>query len=409
MTVAAPQTPVATWPWLLGRTPGGAWRHAPFLAPTPGQGQDPQQEPRVEVIHRLIAYPQAPFDQVIQALAAAERAEREVRWVCFREPGTLPARPYWVCFVSATPSGRRFHVGLELFDRERLGLWFFSGYQSDKVPPELVTPFPSRPDLLLPRLELDGGPPRVPVGEWITAAWEDRLAFAGADGAVAPRGTGAYSRHTDQSHALQASILAIEPDSQTLHPLLGLRASRVRLMVFPPGGEPQLHPLARLRATIGRDPRSDVVVDHPSVSKEHARLDWTAQGPALTDLSSKNGTGVGGTRLVPEKPRPIPGEAEVLIGAVPALLFSDAERPEGAPHPHLARLDGLVQRGKLTPEARQAAEGEAAQHGVGPAEVALLRGWIKRDDWTIPAGGGGCAGLLLLGAAALALAGCALG
>ena len=402
-----PQAPVAPWAWLLGRAPSGAWRHAPFLAPTPGQGQDPHKEPRVEVIQRLIAYPQPPFEAVIQALAAAERPEREVRWVCFREPGTLPARPYWVCFVSSVPDGRRFHVGLELFDRDRLGLWFFSGYQADLVPRELVTPFPSRPELLLPRVELDAGPWRVPVWEWVRAAWEDRLGFAGGDAAVAPRGTGSYERHTDQSRALQASILAIEPDSQTLHPLLGLRASKARLMVFPPKGQPQLHPLARLHARVGRDPRCDVVIDHPSVSKEHARLDWTPQGPAVTDLGSKNGTLVGGAKLPADKARALDGDTELLLGAVPALLFLDPDqRPD--PHPHLARLDALVQRGKLTPEARQAAEGEAREHGVSPGEVALLRGWVQREDWTGKTGGGsGCASALLL-AATLALAGCAL-
>ncbi len=51
----------AAWTWLLGTTaagsrgataapafpPGGAFRHAPFRASDPGQGQDPALEPRV--------------------------------------------------------------------------------------------------------------------------------------------------------------------------------------------------------------------------------------------------------------------------------------------------------------------------------------------------------------------------
>lgn len=395
------------WTWLLGRSPSGAWRHAPFLAPEPGQGQDPAQEPRVEVMRRLIAYPEPAFSAVVRAVARSERPEREARWVCFRDPGQVPTRPYWLCFVSSVPGGRRFHLGLELFDRERLGLWFFSGYQADQVPRELVAPFPGRPELMLPRVELDSGPERFPVAAWVQAAWEDRLGFA-RDALVAPRGTGAFERHTDQSNAIQASVLAIEPDSDTLHPLLGLRSSRARLTVFLPGAEPAIYPLSRLSTKVGRDPRCDVVVDHPSVSKEHARLEWTPAGAAIRDLSSKNGTTVAGARLLPESPRPLAGEVRLLLGQVPALLVVDtAPPPEGTPHPHAQRLELLGRQGKLAPEACQAAEAEAKEHGVTPGEVALLRGWIALDDWLKPAGGG-CAGLLLL-AATLTLAGCALG
>lgn len=398
------------WTWLLSRAPSGAWRHAPFLAPEPGQGQDPASEPRVEVVRRLIAYPETAFAAVVHAVAAAERPEREARWVCFREPGNLPARPYWLCFVSVVPGGRRFHLGLELFDRERLGLWFFSGYDPAQVPKSLVTPFPSRPELLLPRLELGAGAPEVPLEQWIGAAWEDRLGFAHKESLMAPRPS-STTGSADQSHIIQASILAMELDAETRHPLLGLRASRARLLVFPPGAEPSIHAMARLSLVVGRDPRCDLVVDHRSVSKEHARIDWTREGAfAVTDLQSKNGTTIGGTRLVPGYPRPLPapGEVPILLGEVPALLVIDPPAPsDGAPHPHAARLDALVKRGKLAPEARQAAEGEAESHGVGPGEVALLRKWVTLEEWQATGAGAGCLGLVLA-AGALLLAGCAL-
>lgn len=398
------------WTWLTGRAPSGAWRHAPFLAPEPGQGQDPAQEPRVEVLRRLIAYPDQAFAAVVAAVGAADRPEREARWVCFREPGTLPARPYWLCFVSAVPGGRRFHIGLELFDREKLGLWFFSGYLPEQVPKSLVTPFPSRPELLLPRLELGAGAPEVPLEQWIAAAWEDRLGFARKESLMAPRPQSS-SGSADQSHILQASILAMELEGETRHPLLGLRASRARLLVFPPGVDPAIHSMSRLSLVAGRDPRCDVVIDHRSVSKEHARIDWTREGSfTVTDLDSKNGTTIGGTRLVPNYPRQLPGPGEVplLLGEVPALLVIDPPAPtEGEAHPHAARLDALVKRGKLAPEAREAAAGEAEAHGVSPGEVALLRKWVELDEWQATGAGAGCLGLVLL-ASTLLLAGCAL-
>jgi len=100
------------WTWLLGRTRSGLWRHVPYQAAELGQGQDPAQEPRVEVLRRLIAYPPHTFAAVIGAASRLDEAHLPVRWLCYREPGTSPARPYWLAFVSSRPGGRRFHYGM---------------------------------------------------------------------------------------------------------------------------------------------------------------------------------------------------------------------------------------------------------------------------------------------------------
>ncbi len=54
------------------------------------------------------------------------------------------------------------------------------------------------------------------------------------------------------------------------------------------------------RLNIGRHPDNDLVIDDGSVSRFHARLDWSdpAPAPALLDLGSLNGTFVGGARVV---------------------------------------------------------------------------------------------------------------
>ncbi|HYH64048.1 MAG TPA: FHA domain-containing protein [Urbifossiella sp.] len=73
-----------------------------------------------------------------------------------------------------------------------------------------------------------------------------------------------------------------------------------RLVCVHPPGE-QLGKLVMLRGTplvVGREPDRDVVVDEPSVSRTHARLEPRPAGVyRLTDLGSSNGTFVNGVRL----------------------------------------------------------------------------------------------------------------
>ncbi len=415
------------WGWLLGRTPGGSWRHVPHQALDLGQGQDPTHEPRVEVIHRLIAYPTAVFDAVLAQVRAldARSPERPIRWLCYREPGQAPSRPYWLCFVTARPGGRRFHFGLELFDRHRLGLWLLSGYDAASVPQELRAPFPSRPDVSLPRLELDEAAlDRYPVAAWLADAWDDRLVFsrptgAGGGTAATPRRTGSYGS-ADQSHVLDASVVGLTRDGVPGAPdgtarvagdfAVGARAAKARLVVCPPGGpegeaKPKLHPLARLEVTLGRDPHADVVLEHRSVSMEHARIGWHAEGPALEDLGSKNGTKLDGQPVPQGAPRPLPLEARLELGEVPCLFIRDPDRPDPkAPPRHDAKVKALVARKRLTPEQAQSALEEAAQRGITPGEVLLTRRLVGLDEWAPPKGS--CALWLLWLALACSLAGC---
>ncbi len=68
-------------------------------------------------------------------------------------------------------------------------------------------------------------------------------------------------------------------------------------------GAPQRISLAGKAAiTFGRDPRNDVALDHPSVSRLHARMVRYAEGFAIEDHGSTNGTFVNGARLYPGQP-----------------------------------------------------------------------------------------------------------
>mgnify|MGYP000871580025 CR=1 FL=1 len=64
---------------------------------------------------------------------------------------------------------------------------------------------------------------------------------------------------------------------------------------------------------IGRDPSADLVIEHPSVSRRHARVD-VAGGLGVTDLGSANGTRVGGRRLAEGERAPVGPGVVVEIG-----------------------------------------------------------------------------------------------
>lgn len=49
--------------------------------------------------------------------------------------------------------------------------------------------------------------------------------------------------------------------------------------------------------SIGRAPDCDVVIDHESVSKRHARIDWLTSHAELEDLGSSNGTFLNGQKV----------------------------------------------------------------------------------------------------------------
>lgn len=65
---------------------------------------------------------------------------------------------------------------------------------------------------------------------------------------------------------------------------------------------------------VGREPPADVVIAHPSVSREHARIAVAGDRAVLEDLGSKNGTWRGGTRV--SGPTPLADGDELKLGAV---------------------------------------------------------------------------------------------
>ena len=56
-------------------------------------------------------------------------------------------------------------------------------------------------------------------------------------------------------------------------------------------------PLESASSVLGRDGEADIVIDAPTVSRQHARIYRSGEQTFVEDLDSKNGTFVGGVRL----------------------------------------------------------------------------------------------------------------
>jgi len=124
--------------------------------------------------------------------------------------------------------------------------------------------------------------------------------------------------------------------------------------------------------SIGRHPRSDIVLGDASVSNLHATLSWSNAGCwELRDAGSANGTQIDGVRLAPGE------RARVLVGA--KLSFGNAclEMLDGAPPaPELRREDsGMVLRA-------QSGMFDLSPYHIGPATVVEH----VDGDWWLEAG-----------------------
>ena len=93
-----------------------------------------------------------------------------------------------------------------------------------------------------------------------------------------------------------------------------LAEGNVVLLVLAPGGIRSFELPRSGLSSIGRAPTSDVFIDHPSVSRNHAEIQVAPEGARLLDLSSRNGTRVNGERL---------GAAAVLLKVGDQIAFGD--------------------------------------------------------------------------------------
>jgi DNA-binding winged helix-turn-helix (wHTH) protein len=76
---------------------------------------------------------------------------------------------------------------------------------------------------------------------------------------------------------------------------------------------------------LGRDPEGDIFLNHPGISRRHARITVSGDQAVLEDLSSKNGTFVGEQRI--HAARVLADGDVVTVGSV-KLTFAVVTRPD---------------------------------------------------------------------------------
>lgn len=81
--------------------------------------------------------------------------------------------------------------------------------------------------------------------------------------------------------------------------------------------------------TIGREPNNDLVLDTPKVSRQHARIQHDGSQYWVSDLNSRNGTLIGGKRLVPGEPEVWTPEKALQIGGISLRLKHGTAFPGG--------------------------------------------------------------------------------
>lgn len=77
---------------------------------------------------------------------------------------------------------------------------------------------------------------------------------------------------------------------------------------------------------LGRDPRNALVMDHPEVSRRHARLTRRAGQWVIEDLESTNGTSVNGTPL--DGARRLCEDDTIALGSAIALILKAARQAD---------------------------------------------------------------------------------
>lgn len=142
---------------------------------------------------------------------------------------------------------------------------------------------------------------------------------------------------------------------------------------------------------IGRLKSSDLVLEDPTISRNHARVEWDGRRATVVDLGSKSGTFLGATRLAPQTPYEWSPDHLLRIGRYalrlypgipPAIPVAPAVAapgitgaPTGRPGPVEPSLpsspSAAAPTGLLSPEEVSAQQGAGAAEEPGAAAIVL--------------------------------------
>jgi hypothetical protein len=82
----------------------------------------------------------------------------------------------------------------------------------------------------------------------------------------------------------------------------------------------QIFPLFAVSTTVGRDPISDIAINDPEVSRQHARFTQTSDSYQIEDLESTNGTFVNGVQIGTDPVQLAHGN-EIQLGSGVTMIF----------------------------------------------------------------------------------------
>jgi hypothetical protein len=144
--------------------------------------------------------------------------------------------------------------------------------------------------------------------------------------------------------------------------------------------------------TIGRLKNSDLVLDDPTISRNHARIEWDGRRATVIDLGSKLGTFLGATRLTPQTPyewlpdqplrigrytlRLYPGVPPVAsvaapAAAAPAFLETPTRRLEQTAEPPAPVVPAPTPTSQSTPGGSERSVAEALALAIPPDQRVL--------------------------------------
>ena len=153
------------------------------------------------------------------------------------------------------------------------------------------------------------------------------------------------------------------------------------------------YPLDTPVVTLGRDPRNDVVVDHPQVSRRHARIIRQSNAWVVEDMDSTNGTFVNGTRVT--EPRALTLGDTIELSEAVALMVrkqipaeEETRRPASGP-PSAPPRDQAGPQGVPAPEPVP----PSIEHASSGRTVPPERKSPQAQTWFLV--GAGCLVLLL--------------
>lgn len=106
--------------------------------------------------------------------------------------------------------------------------------------------------------------------------------------------------------------------------------------------------LAKPRITIGRRPSNDLVIDHLTVSGQHAAIDTSSQGSFILDLSSTNGTMINGQ---PIKKHLLQNDDVIEIGKYKLRIMIELQ-----PEPVPAKNDVQLRKDSAVPQTNKQAK-----------------------------------------------------